>query len=511
MSAGLVRVRPNTYVDSVLLMSATRAMRASPGVEWAAAVMGTPANLEDLLALGVEESRGASANDLVLAARAASQEEVEAALDAGERALTERRPREGRPEARRPRGLDEALVALPGANLALVSVPGEFAGLEAHKALSAGLHVMLFSDNVPLSQEIELKGRGEDLGLLVMGPGAGTAMLGETGLAFANVVRSGPVGVVAAAGTGAQEVMSLLDRWGAGVSHAIGVGGRDLSEAVGGRMARLALRALRDDPATEVVLLVSKPPAPEVAAAVLGDAGPKPLVAALVGLEEPLPAPDRVHVEHSLEGGVLRTLEILGVPPPDPAAGLRIRVASALAGLDEGRRAVRGLFSGGTLCLESMVVMAPRLGPVHSNVPLRREWGLPAPVGAHVCLDLGEEEFTRGRPHPMIDPEARAEWIAREAADPSVAVLLVDVVLGHGAHPDPASLLGPACRKAASPGGPVVVAYVLGTDKDPQGRAEQCRALEEAGCIALSPTCARAALMAAAVASRRPGMAEEAP
>jgi FdrA protein len=505
------RVHADTYVDSVLLMAATRAMSGAPGVEYAAAVMATPANLDDLKAGGFEVP-AAGANDLVLAVRAGSAAEAEAGLDAGDDTLAsaaaESQP-EGGGAKEAPRTLEDAVAALPDANVAIVSVPGPFAALEAHKALSQGLHVLLFSDNVPVGDEVALKERGASLGLLVMGPGAGTAMLGGTGLGFANAVRAGRVGVVAAAGTGAQEVMCLLDRWGEGVSQAIGVGGRDLSSAVGGTMAGLGLRALAEDPATEAILLVSKPPSPDVAARLLQSGHGKPLVAALVGLAPPVEAPAGVLVTDTLEKGVLLTLEGLGATPPDPGAGLAALVSSALAGLDPARRSLLGLFSGGTLCYESMVVMSRYLGAIHSNTPLNYSWGIPAPAGAHVCLDLGEEEYTRGRPHPMIDPGDRAERIAAAPEDESVGVVLIDVVLGYGGHADPASVLAPACRSVtAQPGGPRVVAYVLGTEADPQVRSKQCAVLEEAGCL-LAPTATRAALLAAAIASRNPSIAED--
>lgn len=521
MSEARTKVYPDTYVDSVLLMGATRAMGGAAGVDWAAAVMGTVANQEDLAAAGFPPA-GARANDLILAVRAATPEQAEAALTAGHAALGAAKA--GGPDGQsggldgerpgaapsRPADLEGALATLAGANVAIVSVPGPFAALEAHKALSAGLHVLLFSDNVPLADEVELKARASSLGLLVMGPGAGTAMLGGTGLGFANVVRRGRVGVVAAAGTGAQEVMCLLDRWGEGVRQAIGVGGRDLSAAVGGQMARAGLRALAADPAAEAVLLVSKPPSPAIAADLLATPVGKPFVAALIGLHEPIEVPPGVHLETTLEQAVLRTIELLGSPAPDPAAGLGEALAPAIAGLAPERRTVLGLFSGGTLCYESMVVMAPHLGAIHSNTPLQEGWGLPAPQGAHVCLDLGEEEFTRGRPHPMLDPAARADRIVAAASDPSVAVVLIDVVLGYGSHPDPGSLLGPACAEASRPGGPLVVAYVLGTEADPQVLSAQSGALAQAGCH-LAPTATRAALMAAAVATRHPELARSRP
>ncbi len=501
-----LRLLKDAYVDSVLQMAATRAMREIDGVEWATAAMATPANVAIMEGEGFDLA-GAGANDCVLAARAGDDEAAEAALAAGHAALGggPRRGgggRNGAGTAPEPLSLEEAVAELPDANLAIVSVPGDYAALEAHKALTAGLHVLLFSDNVPVEEEIELKDRGRALGRLVMGPGAGTAVLGGCGLGFANVVRRGRVGVVAAAGTGAQEVMCLLDRWGAGVSAVIGVGGRDLSEAVGGRMARLAVAALSQDPGTDVILLVSKPPSPEVAQAVVAEAGDTPLAAALIGLKEPIPVPDTVRLATTLEEGALLALELAGKDTPDPAAGgLAEAVRAACATMDPERRLVRGLYSGGTLCYEALVLLSGVLGPVHSNTPLRKGWDVPAPPDSHICLDLGEEEYTKGRPHPMIDPSIRLEHLAEESRNPATAVVLLDVVLGYGANDDPAGALAPVCAEVRA-AGTQIVAYVLGTEADPQGLAAQQATLAEAGCL-VAPTAARAALAAAAIATRR--------
>jgi FdrA protein len=506
----VVRVRPGSYVDSVLLMSATRAMETAEGVERAAALMCTPSNREALAREGFDpgEAGDAGANDLVLAVRADSEEHAAAAMRAAQEALD--RGAERSPEATEtaPRTLEEARTRLGEASVAVISVPGEYATLEAHRALSLGMHVLLFSDNVPIEAEVELKRRAAQEGLLVMGPGAGTAILSGIGLGFANAVRNGPVGVVSAAGTGAQEVTSLLHRWGSGVSHAIGVGGRDLSRTVGGTMTCAAIEALRADPGTRALLVVSKPPSPEIAARVLEALAGGPAVAAFIGLATEPPAPPGVRLARTLEEAALLALDAVGEVPPRPSEGVAAGVEEAAAGLGDERRAVRGLFAGGTLCYEAMVVLGDRIGPVHSNTPLERGRGLPAPTGAHVCLDLGEEEYTRGRPHPMIDPEPRAEAIAQAGDDASVAAVLVDVVLGHGAHADPASVLAPACETVARrPDGPAVVAYVLGTEDDPQGLDGQRARLAEAGCL-VAPTGARAALMAAALATREPHISE---
>ncbi|MDN5747255.1 MAG: protein FdrA [Pseudonocardia sp.] len=509
-----VTVYRDTYLDSVVQLSGTRTMRAVDGVEWASAAMATPANLETLGSAGFDAADwdGAGAGDLFIAVRGESDEVVAEAVAAGEKAMFAPGSGGAADTARRSaRSVREACELAPDSSVAVVSVPGDYAALEAHQALTAGLHVLLFSDNVSVEAEVDLKERAAGLGLLLMGPGAGTAMLGGTCLGFANVVTPGPVAVVAAAGTGAQEAASLLDRWGVGVSHVIGLGGRDLSAAVGGIMARTALMALRDDDATEVVLLVSKPPDVDVARSVLAAASGKPVVAALIGLDPTeiyaggTDVPEGVTLAGSLETGVVRALESLGRTAPDPTDGLREAVAAAVAELPESRTLLRGLYSGGTLCYEALVILAGALGDVHSNTPVDSALGLPAPAGAHSCLDLGEEEYTLGRPHPMIDPEARLEWLRSDGADPDVAVIVLDVVLGHGSHPDPAGELAPVCADIIAGGGPRIVVYVLGTDQDPQGFEAQRRVFTEAGCV-VTDTAARAALAAAAIVRRDPDL-----
>jgi FdrA protein len=363
---------------------------------------------------------------------------------------------------------------------------------------------------------VELKERALRLGRLVMGPGAGTAVLGGTGLGFANVLTARPrpgvrgVGVVAAAGTGAQEVSTLLDRWDVPVTQVIGVGGRDLSARVGGRMAAAAVRALDADPATGVVLLVSKPPAPDVAASVLAQCRDTPVVAVYLGLDDAgalAEGPRSARLAATLEGGAKAAAELAGGTVPSLRAGLRERVAAAAAELPAERRGIRGLFSGGTLCYEAQYVLEQLLGPVWSNEPLRHERRLPAPDGAPVLLDLGAEEYTLGRPHPMIDPSARLELLRTTASDPRVAVVLVDVVLGHGAADDPAGPLASVAADIRAAGGPRVVAHLLGTEADPQQYSVQRARLEEAGCV-VAGTNAGAARAAAALALRRPELAE---
>ncbi len=500
-------IRTAAYHDSVALMQLARALRELPGVQDAAAVMGTPANRAILADAGLltPEAESAGPGDLVIAISAADEAALQAAVARAE-ALLARRPGPAPAEAAdRPPTLAAALRQKPDANLALVSVAGRYAVAEARRALAAGLHVFLFSDNVSLADEVALKREALDRGLLLMGPGAGTAIVNGVGLGFANAVPRGPVGLVAAAGTGLQEVACLLARHGIGVSQALGVGGRDLSEAVGGMMTLAGLRALQHDPATRVICLIARLPAPAVAGRVLkaAETTGKPAVACFLGASDEVFAGHKVRPARTLtEAARLAVAEVegaerpFGFPQPEGSQAGEWR-----ARLSPGQRYVRGLFSGGTLCYEAQVVLRDRVGPACSNVPLDPAYRL-ADVHrsqGHTCLDMGEEEFTQGRPHPMIDLDLRARRIVREAEDPETAVILLDVVLGYGAHPDPAGELVPAIRRAQEVAGAAgrtlfVVASVAGTDADPQCRARQADALRQAGVFIAESNAAAAAL-----------------
>ena len=508
MSADRIRVFPGTYRDSLLLLSASRAMADGDGVIWASATMATPVATEDLIVRGFPPDGLADAdgNALVVAVQADADQAADDAIERGQAALFAEVGRPGEePGGARPGTIAEAAARMPQANVAVVSVPGPYAAIAAHCALTAGLHVLLFSDNVPLTEEVVLKERASRLGRLVMGPGAGTAVLGGVGLGFANAVGAGPVGIVAAAGTGAQEVMTLLDHWGIGVSQVIGVGGRDLSAGVGGLMARDAVRALDADPRTEVIILVSKPPDADVARSVIGASTATPVVAACLGMSVPHGQLAGAPLAATLEEGALRAASILGRTVPDLAAGQDEVAERTARQIGATRTAVRGFFTGGTLCYEAQVVLGGSLGPVYSNIPLRPELGLPAPDGAHICLDLGEEEYTKGRPHPMIDPAARRAIMQADAFSSDIAAVLLDVVIGYGSHPDPAGEIAPICADIVASGA-AVVAYVLGSRADRQGLDRQRRTLQEAGAITTA-SAAQAARVAAAIAARQPALA----
>ncbi|HUO70074.1 MAG TPA: hypothetical protein VMU39_04795 [Solirubrobacteraceae bacterium] len=476
-----VRVVRNRYADSVRLMSIARAVRGCDGVNRCELTMGTPANLELLAQAGAVAD--ASPADLVIAveARDGAAQDALALAEEELRSLRGSEHDGARAARAAPRSLARAAADLDGANVAIISVPGEYAALEAHQALSTGMHVFLFSDHVPVQAELELKRRGAELGLLVMGPECGTAMLGGIGLGFANVVRPGSVGIVAAAGTGAQESACLLDAAGVGVSHIVGVGGRDLSAEVGGIMFKQGMRLLAQDDGTDTLLLVSKPPSREAVAA-LGDAVPDGVrvVAAFVGWDGSDAA---FEVHPTLEAGAAAAA---GTPGPEVGALEREVLARRE---DSAGRLLLGLFSGGSLAYEAATILEPGLGPLAGNVG----HGPAAADGAHALFDLGEAQYTQGRPHPMVDLEVRIGMLERAAADPRVGCVLLDLVLGFGGHPDPAGGLADSLRRVADRA--QVIAHVCGTDDDPQDATRQGQVLSDAG-VVVAPSNAAAARLA---------------
>ena len=457
MSLVLNRVERGRYLDSVALMRLSRRLSALPGIEEASLMIGSPSNKALLRDAGLlaPEGEDAGPNDLIVALRASDerlgQEALRSALEAQrEQIYSDTLPRGG--------SLATALDVLPHANLALISVAGEFAMAEARKALNAGLHALVFSSGVPLEEERALKLLAREKGLLLMGPDCGTALIAGTPLAFANAVPRGDIGIVSASGTGLQEVSCLLSRMGRGVSHGIGVGGRDLDERVGALATLAAIDALEQDPGTATIVLLSKPPAPAVAETVLERLARcrKKSVVCFLGLDKPGMAPT-----------LLAAAEM--------AAGTRLEREN-FPGTQKTNGRVHGLYCGGTLCTEAELVFKRR--------------GLQG----HRFIDLGDDRYTRGRPHPMIDPEIRNAHVAAAAADPAVGVILADVVLGYGAHADPAGVLLSVKSEKT------IIASVTGTDDDPQVRWRQVARLRAAG-VLVAPSNAQAAELAAALVS----------
>jgi FdrA protein len=465
-----VTLRSGVYADSVKLMQVSRDVAALDGVTGVLVAMATPLNLELAANMGLSPDGATSPEQLLIAIRADDDAALAAATAAVDAALAARERSTGTatvvPQRTIGAGLDELPDGTPA--LAIVSVPGQYAVAEAADAVAAGRSVLVFSDGVSVEHEVALKRAAHRSGVLVMGPDCGTAIVSGVALGFANVVRPGPVGLVAASGTGAQQVSCLLDAAGVGVSHVLGVGGRDLSEAVGGLATLDALAALDADPATERVLLVSKPPAASVEASVSAVAAELsvPVRSAVLSADTP-----------DLTAAVEALLSDMGLDVPSwPSRPGPAEAAVSGATL-------KGLYSGGTLADEAMLIAAPVLGDIRSNTPLKPELDLGTDLSAtgHVVIDFGDDALTVGRAHPMIDPTLRLEAIAALAASGEPAVLLLDVVLGYGADPDPAGALVPALTAARERTNLPVVVALVGTEGDPQGWSRQADALAAAG------------------------------
>ena len=474
-----VLVEKNRYFDSVFLMRISREIEKLADVEQAVVSMATPANVDLLTQAGFERKSNVSPQDLLVAIEASSEATFESAREHLQSLLAGSGEEDH--AVTRPGSLREALGRDPKANLALISVPGEYAAREARKALHAGLHVMLFSDNVSVEDEFILKREAIDRGLLMMGPDCGTAILSGVPLGFANACRRGTIGIVGASGTGIQEISSLVHQLGGGISQAIGTGGRDLSADVGAAMTRFGIDALAGDASTDVIVVVSKTPAPQVAQAVvetLKGSG-KPGVVHFVGAGE-READSSVQFAPTLADAAYIACDRAGVEASLPGKTIETT--------ESARGRILGLFCGGTLCQEAWSIIDQAGFAVVSNVAGDPEKKVHAEtqVAGHALWDLGDDVFTVGRPHPMIEPSLRDERVALAGADSDVGVVLVDCVIGYGAHEDPARSLGEASRSAVATAKAAgrklfIIASVTGTDLDPQGAPGQRAKLEDAG------------------------------
>ena len=511
------RMVKNLYRDSVSLMQFSEKLRALDGIKQASAVMATENNISLLVEAGLlEQTVSPSPNDLLIVVEGGQDSSLSSALDQAEAMLKQKSAEAGEGGVRRvpPRSLEMGLESMPSANFVLISTPGEYAAAEARKALQLGLHVMMFSDNVSIEEEIRLKQYAHEHDLLVMGPDCGTAIINGIPLGFANVVRRGDIGVVAASGTGLQQVTSLIDRFGGGITQAIGTGGHDLKSEVGGITMLQGIAALAADPATKVILLVSKPPSADVMKNVLEKAAQsgKPVVVEFIGAD---PA--------SITGGniiAVKTLEDAAAASVNLSKGKAVKkfssslparynslVKPAQNKLKKGQKYIRGLFSGGTFCYETVLLLSEALGKVYSNTPIKKDEKIPNVWQSleHTVIDLGDDLFTQGRPHPMIDFRLRNERIVQEVADPETAVILLDIVLGYGSNMDPAAELIPAIQEAHRIAAQakrrvIFVGSVCGTQGDPQNLSRQEAMLREVGVI-LADSNAQAARFAAAIVS----------
>lgn len=494
-------IRKNSYFDSVTLMSIGNQIKSTEGIEEAVVAMATELNQEILenVGLATEETRQASPNDFIIAIKAESEELCDAAIQLVDEKLNAKNDG-GEAKKATCSTIKQAVREMPDANVAVISVPGRYAAREAMLALKQGLHVMLFSDNVSIEDERRIKEFAAERGLLVMGPDCGTAAINGVGLCFANAVRKGPIGIVGASGTGLQEVMVQIDRMGSGVSQAIGTGGRDLKDAIGGIMMEQGIRALNQDDATREIVLVSKPPAESVSRRIFKilESVEKPVVVCFLEGDMSMEHPEHVHLCNTLYDAARTAVSIIDPERIAKAAekdadDIRQQVDDARRGLTPNQTALRGFFCGGTLCAEAVFLIRGKVPSLKSNVshkPGEEYDSSNAPEGT-ILIDMGDDEFTNGRPHPMIEPSLRNEKIIECGDDPSVGVVLLDFEIGFGSHNDPAGqtidAIVEARRRAAAQGRSLAfVGYICGTENDHQELKAQERKLREVGVILAS-------------------------
>lgn len=492
-------IKKGEYFDSVSLMLVAKDVNKLAGINDSGVVMGTAENKSILKASGIfiEEFNDAKDSDLLVVVKAEKDDDAVKAIAEIENLFKKLRQKSGTSQDFKPKSLSGAIKAMPDANLSLISVAGKYAAVEAMKALQNNMHVMLFSDNVSIEDELKLKNTAIEKGLLVMGPDCGTAIINGTPIAFANVVGRGNIGIVAASGTGLQEVSCVISNEGAGISQAIGTGGRDVKKEIGGLMFLEAMRALQNDDATKIIVLVSKPPHPDVQQKIAEEIKKitKPVVAILIGGNpEVLKNAGAITASTLEEAGVFATALSMGknISDIEPALLKRkeniIQKAKQIATAIKGKY-VRGLFSGGTLCDETQLILKETVGFVYSNTPLGPDFKL-ADVWKskeNTIIDLGDDEFTVGRPHPMIDFSLRKKKIIEEAKDKDTAIILLDVVLGYGSNPDPAPELVPSITEALKISPRLkIICSITGTENDPQNKASVKNELEKAGVIVMS-------------------------
>lgn len=510
-------IKANLYKDSVALMRISHLVVTRTGARRVTLLMGTPGNKELLAQAGALQGgvKDAQPNDIMIVVEGDSTDIVAAAIGEIDALIQGEEPVKGSAAAEAPpRSISLGVAAMEAANLAQISVPGPYAAAEAFKALRLGLHVFLFSDNVPLDQERAIKELAYRKQLLVMGPDCGTAIIRGVPLGFANVVRRGRIGLVGASGTGLQEITCQIDYLGEGVSHALGTGSRDIREEIGGITMLQALDLLAADEDTKCIVIVSKPPSALVqkrALSKLASIG-KPAVVCFLGSTAPAgTAPSSIYHAATLEEAANSAVALTrGMPLVDDGIGAPLADLSGYQ-FARGQRYIRGLYSGGTLCSEAQIIWAGAGITSYSNVPLDNAYRLADATKSkeHSAIDLGSDEFTIGRPHPMIDYGTRMERLLQEAEDSTVAIIVLDVVLGYGSHDDPADVLAPVIRSAKAAAGNqgrqlVVICSVCGTENDPQCLSDQQAKLRNAGALVASTSSAAAAL-AATIATRAEG------
>lgn len=488
------RIKENTYFDSVSMMTISTKANEVEGVKQAMIGMGTDMNKEVIRNVGLDspEMEAAGTGDLMIAIETESEHQLANAFEKIDELFQRKKRTVEQTEEKRYKTIENVVENNEHTNIAVISVNGIYAAREARKALKNGLHVMLFSDNVSIEDEVELKEEAHEKGLLMMGPDCGTAIINNVGLCFANKVNRGNIGIVGASGTGSQELSVRIQEFGGGISQLIGTGGRDLSEEVGGIMMMDGIQALEADEETDVIVLISKPPAKKVAEKILKLAGEisKPVVVFFLGEVENTETVPGVYFAKRSKEAAIQAVILAGIDEETlNKRALNLPLIEEIKGkLKPEQQYIRGLFCGGTLCDEAMFAAMEYFDNVYSNIhpDQNRQLKNNNVSQEHTFIDFGSDEFTSGKPHPMIDPSTRIDRFLQEAKDPEVGVIILDFVLGYGAHPDPVGVMLPAIEEAKSfaeeEGRHLeILGYVLGTELDEQNLTEQIKKLEDVG------------------------------
>lgn len=478
-------IKKNSYQDSINLMLLTNAINAFAGINKCSIMMGTEANKDILKNSGLLTAEGelAAPSDMIIVLDVAELEVIDKVLVEVDKFLNDLAVKKKTSAVESVDSIQAALEEMPEANVALFSIPGEYAADEIEQALDAGLHVFSFTDNISLADEVRLKQKAHDNGLLLMGPDCGTGIISSIPIAFTNVVRPGNIGIVGASGTGIQEVTTIINRLGGGVVHAIGTGGRDLNEAVNAITMRDALLGLELHDPTDVIVVISKPPAKQVRDEIveLLHNLSKPVVAIFLG-EKPMQHEGKVYFAHTLEEAAMLAVDLAN--DSSVKANYQQPLENIVTKTLPTEKTVKGLYSGGTLAAEAAMLIAEALKLGKSA----KTDGYILKVDGYEVMDLGDDIYTQGKPHPMIDPEIRIEKIKECIADANTGVIILDCVLGYGSHPDMAAALAPsiteALNKAKSEGRELYfVGTVCGTEADPQSYQTAINTLKACGVL----------------------------
>jgi len=474
--------KKNFFRDSVQMMQFSQQLKDEQGVIDAAIVMGTDLNKNTLKKMGLltEDGISATENDTLITINCQDENSLNNAVQKAEQLLTSDITK----SKNEFNDLSSALDAFDNANMASLSIPGQFVKEMATELIRKQLHLFVFSDHVPLEDEILLKNLALENNVLFMGPEAGTSILNGTVFGFGNRIRSGSVGIIGASGTGIQESSTMIDLFGEGISHAIGVGGRDLRNDIGGMMTMKTMEVFEDDPNTKAVLLVSKPVGDDVRNKIINkinNFSKKNYVLCLIGDNENREDSAKIKFSKSIQISVLKILKYVNDDAYKKIKDVvrkqvddSIKLAKSLSSdLNNDQRFVRGFFAGGTLCYESKIILEQMIGKVYSNLSSDDEYSIKGNAASkeNTLIDFGEEEFTSARPHPIIDPLLRKNRILEDADDPNVGVIIIDIICGINAAKNTmafhAETIKKAIENAKEKGRRLsVFAYICGTEKD---------------------------------------------